>query len=241
MNRKYKNSPLKEVVCEFRFNLSSEFEAEKIDLFYEQIKEYFPIKKEGFAVSVQVNIDSKKTKQEEVSRTEVKFEHYLSKDEKSFVQLDKNRVSIHRSSPYVSWQEFSPLIGKVHHAYVSTFEPANVIRAGLRYINEFSLSTDSKNLKDYFNLEFTIPMHSIGKLNSYSLGAVFQSNDEKNGIRILMGNTLDTSFVLDLDFFNLVENTLNVSDLPSWAELAHSQIEETFEAIISDKARQLID
>ncbi len=47
MNKQYKNPPITEVVCEFRFELESVFDQKTVDLFFNEIKEKFPKKKKA--------------------------------------------------------------------------------------------------------------------------------------------------------------------------------------------------
>jgi len=62
MNKQYKNPPITEAVCEFRFELETAFDPKIIDLIYEEIKEKFPKKKKGQFYQAEFKIDAKEKK-----------------------------------------------------------------------------------------------------------------------------------------------------------------------------------
>lgn len=102
MIKTYKNPPLLEAVCEFRF-MDARYSKKDVLIFYEKIKKNFPIQKKGKVNQLAFKIDTEKTAEENkeyISQDSYEFEQFFSVDEKYSIQLDGDRISIHRIKPY---------------------------------------------------------------------------------------------------------------------------------------------
>ena len=247
MPKTYKNPPIIEAICEFRFELPGPHSGQQTAAFYDKIKGAFPNAKKGKIHSLEFKISPDEESGEEKKNYKkgfTEFEQYFSHDEKYSVQLDGGRVSIHRIKPYTSWTEFSPRIKLVYNSYVECFSPTNVSRAGLRYVNEMSFPTKDFVFDDFFNIKVSLPSLVEKSQQSIFIGSVFEQEGGKDAIRVQFaekqGSTTDSIFVLDTDYF-LVSTPLVLSDVENWIERAHANLEEVFEGIVSDKTKAIFD
>lgn len=249
MPKTYKNPPLLEAVCEFRFVIAGNYSAEQVSTFYEIIKGSFPLQKKGKINKLEFRIDTEKTPEENkgsISQDFYEFEQYFSEDEKYSIQLDGGRVSIHRIKPYTAWSQFLPLIQTVYGAYLETFKPKELVRIGVRYINEIVLPVDAFIFSDYFTLSASVPSLNEDNRQSIFLGSAFEQEGGRDAIKVQFGDkqlpeeTGNKAFVLDLDYF-LVTATVALDEVDEWLTTAHTNLEKVFEGIVTEKTKQFFD
>lgn len=249
MAKTYKNPPLLEAVCEFRFVTDGNFSAEQITSFYEMIKGSFPLQKKGKVNKLEFNIDTEKTpeeNQQSISQDFYEFENYFSEDEKYSIQLDGGRISVHRIKPYRAWSEFFPLIQIVYSAYLEAFQPTELARVGVRYINEIVLPAEGFIFTDYFTLSASLPSLEASSPLSIFLGSSFVQEGGRDAIKVQFGDkqlpteTTSKAFVLDLDYF-LMTPTVALEAVDGWLTTAHTNLENVFEGIVTEKTKQFFD
>ena len=248
MSKTYKNPPILEAVCEFRFELSGKASTKQVSAFYEKIKGSFPVSKKGKVGSIELKVEPDKSSgKNQMTHKEnfYEFDQYFSQDEKYSIRLDGGRVSIHRVKPYTSWTDFFPLIKLVYSSYIQSFSPIKVLRIGLRYVNEIILSSEKFVLQDYFNINASLPFFSKESQKSIFLGSVFEQEKGRDAIKIQftekkIKKTSEKAFVLDFDYFLATPSILS-NRVEKWIEEAHNKIEEAFNGIISDKIKLLLD
>ncbi len=241
MNKKYNNSPITEAVCEFIFDISNTVDNVFVDKFYDKIKEIFPDRKKGLDNKVEFKIDQK-SGNDFFNKTTQKFDQFFSKDRKTFLQLKKDgRISIHKIKPYDSWTIFSKQISIVFQSYLKLAEIKSVKRIGLRYINNFQIQELSFKLEEYFNFRPATFGAVPSDLAGFSIGSIFAFEDKKDLAKVqilnLPSNTEKAVFMLDIDYYSGMPNTIRVDDSCAWVEKAHSHIEELFESILTDKIK----
>lgn len=249
MAKTYKNPPLLEAVCEFRFVTEGNYSAEQITTFYEMTKGNFPLQKKGKVNKLEFNISTEKTpeeNQQSISHGFYEFEHYFSEDEKYSIQLDGGRISIHRIKPYKAWSDFFPLIQSVYGAYLEVFKPKELVRIGVRYINEIVLPSGGFIFSDYFTLSASLPSLEESSPQSIFIGSSFTQEDGKDSIKVQFGDKqlpeemASKAFVLDLDY-SLVTSPVALDTANEWLTTAHTNLENVFEGIVTDKTKQFFD
>ncbi|MEK7572688.1 MAG: TIGR04255 family protein [Patescibacteria group bacterium] len=248
MPKTYRNPPIIEAVCEFRFELSGKPSEKQIATFYEKIKSSFPVSKKGKVGSIELKVESDKSSgKNQMTHKEnfYDFDQYFSQDEKYSVQLDGGRVSIHRIKPYISWTDFSPLIKLVYNSYIKSFTPIKVIRIGLRYVNGINFPAEQFIFSDYFNVKFSFPSLVEKNQKSIFIGSVFEQEKGRDAIKVQLVEKQGTqvserAFVLDFDYF-LTTPFITSDKVEKWIEEAHNNLEEVFESVVSDKTRILFD
>lgn len=249
MQKTYKNPPLVEAVCEFRFGITGPLTQEQTDSFYAKIKGLFPLSKKGKIHSLEFKIEPNKTlEKDDKSYKEgfYEFDQYLSLDEKYSVQLDGGRVSIHRIKPYVSWTDFFPIIKTVYSSYIENFRPKQLLRIGVRYVNEIGIPTEGFSFNDYFKIKASLPSLDENNQKSLFIGSVFEQESGRDAIKVqfaekqLLKPGSNRIFVLDFDYF-LVNPVVELKDIENWLKKAHNNLEVVFEGIVTDKTKILFD
>lgn len=133
-----------------------------------------------------VKIDTKENK-EEVIKNFHKFDKFFPEDEKTLVQLDKNRLSIHQLKPYTSWQKFLSLIETVFCAYTNNIKTKLIQRIGLRYINKIEIQSPF-GIEAHFNLRPNIAEALPQNLSNFMIGLVFVMEGGLDNARVQLAN-----------------------------------------------------
>ena len=245
MNKQYKNPPITEAVCEFRFEWETAFDPKIIDLIYEEIKEKFPKKKKGQFYQAEFKIDDKEKKQEISSKIIREFDQFFSEDEKTLIQIDKERLSIHKLKPYQSWSGFSPLIKLVFNSYTKNIKAKFIQRIGLRYINNFEIPLGSFDIEQYFNLRPVMLGGLPQELSSFMVGTIFTFEDDRDSAKVQLVNKSSSGerifFILDIDYFLTQPNSISKEKVDEWLEAAHQNIESIFEKALTEKVKILFN
>lgn len=239
MGKKYLHPPLIETLCEFQFDPHSAWDASIPMQVYEKIKSVFPIRRQ--AINYPTNLQSRSASDE--PRTGERM-HFLSPDERSLVQVGVHLLAVNCLKPYPSWQIFLPLIRRSFQAYCKSASPKNIFRIGLRYINRLELPGAAPRLEDYLEFyPYTGPLIERN-FRTFVTGIDLRFENGRDILRMQSLNTespaVDTSAVLlDLDYFCSLPGHISFVETYEWLELAHDRIEQTFEASITPRAREL--
>lgn len=243
MTKKYKNPPIIEAVCEFRFLPDGDLDIKKVENFYEEIKSDFPIQEKRKKHFIDLKVEKGKPVKENFRQGFIEFDQFLSEDKKYFVQLDKGRVSIHRVKPYISWGDFNPLIKKVYTSYIKNFSPLKITRVGIRYVNEIIIPIDNFSFDKYFTINPPFSFLENDEQKAISIGSVFEQEKGRDAIKIQFAEKqpkepLTTRyFMLDLDYF-LSEPDISFEEVDSWIGKAHTTLENTFDTIFTDNLKE---
>jgi uncharacterized protein (TIGR04255 family) len=242
MSKQYKNSPITEVICEFRFELKNEVNNSMIDLFFNKIKDTLPDRNKGKLQKIKFDVNSEKNS---VDRTLEEFDQFFSSDKKTYVQLDKGRLSIHRLKPYQPWSEILPLIKLVFNSYIENIAIKSIQRIGLRYINNLKMPPGPFDIEQYFNLRPIMAGSLPQELVSFMVGTMFSFENNQDNARVqLIDQSSDINpsfFLLDIDYFTVKVNTVFKENLSKWLETAHKNVENIFEETLTDRVKVLFN
>ena len=237
MGRFYEDPPIIEAVCEFRFQPSQPWDWTILGLFYDRVKKEFPNKKQQNAIELRIHPSGGEIKQQ----LQMQF---WREDEKSLLQVGVDLLTINMLKPYPNWAIFKSLIAEAFAIYKDIAQPKGFHRIGLRYINQINTGEKEARIEDYLRAYPTVPKE-IPQLYTGWLQRVDVPFEPLNGIlRLHVGSVREeqqkaVSFLLDLDFGTLRASDVALDEALDWVEQAHSQIEQVFEACITDKARTL--
>lgn len=242
MGRCYKNSPIAEALCEFRFEPSVPWDLTIPGLVYEKIRETFPKKRQAKVLETSLS-GGRESIQQQVKMTErIQF---LRGDEKALVQVGSNLLAVNHLKPYPTWQEFLPLIRQGFNAYLEVATPTVIQRIGLRYINRIEIPGQRIELEDYFEFYPFIAPNLPQDLGSFIVGIVVPY-DSRDSLRLQITtapierpNTV--AVLLDLDYFLAQPGQVSLDKVFEWVEVAHTRVEEAFEACITDRLRQIFE
>jgi uncharacterized protein (TIGR04255 family) len=249
MSIQYKNPPIREVVCEFRFQEGSPWDLSVPGLIYSKMSDEFPRKLISQTPEISTTIvgapegrAQQTLRQLSVGLIHDSLRFWRSEDDFGFISVATNRISVSHSRPYPSWEVLLPIIMRTFNAYKDTAQPKGLQRIGLRYINEIYFDLSNIDLEDYFDFyPFQGPglPQNIASFNC-SIGSLF--NDNRDGLRLQMTSpTLQqpggVTVLLDLDYFLHEPLSVDLENVSDWLNSAHKQIEDTFEGCLKDSLR----
>lgn len=238
MSKKYKNPPIVEALCEFQFepNPDSAWDLVVPGLIYDDLQDSFPKREPGrlFAVGTRAQFQFNEA---------VRF---LSEDEKTVVLLGENVLSVNRLKPYSSWEEFLPLIKKGFAAYIDVVKPKGFRSVELRYINDIEVPDRYDRLEEYVNVRPSVELTLPQSIEAFIIGIQLPYEDSRDSLRIeLTGFSVEETdtvrTTLDLDYSLVEAGEVSPDQVFQWLEVAHTRIEESFEACVTDKAKQMFE
>ncbi len=130
---RYRNNPLAEVICQFRFPEILTIETNIPDKFQEAIRQEFPVysvQKES-APPTMTNHGGRLTIQTPAQTNNYQF---ATADGLWRVNLTSKFISL-ACSQYDCWEDFAAMVDKPLAAFIQIYKPAFFQRVGLRYVN----------------------------------------------------------------------------------------------------------
>ena len=243
MGKVYKFPPLIEALCEFRFEPSQLWDWTIPGLVYDKIRNEFPKKKQQNVIEMGV-----RTTQEDITpsiKGGIARMQFIREDESALVQVGPDLLVVNHLRPYPTWGEFKTMIENALRVYQTVVSPKNVRRIGVRYINRLEMPTQQVEIEDYLVAVPKVPPSTPQSFATW-LQRVEIPFDEANGLMILQSGSVkqeeqsNPSFLLDLDFITLDSKMVSLETAMEWVEVAHTEVENTFEACITSKMRELM-
>lgn len=243
MSKRYKNPPISEVVCEFQFGQDSPWDFTIPEIIYEKIRTTFPIRSQITQVTTGISAN-----QEELGQKigTVPIMRYLNENGTALIQIGTHLLSVNHLKPYSSWQKFLPLIEESYETYCEVAAPKSIHRIGLRYVNTIQITGQSINLEDFFEFRPYVGRdlpRTIGPFMT-SVQLPFENSRDILNLQLvsLAGISSDgVTILLDLDYFLVQPSKVRLDEISEWVDNAHNNIEEIFEACITDRLRQVFE
>jgi len=241
MGKKYRNPPIVEALCEFRFEPDEPWDMAIPGLVYGKIRDGFPIRRQAKAFEVSVAAGPEGIGQQVLTTNRMQF---LREDEKALIQVGPNLLAVNHLKPYPTWQEFLPLIRHGFEAYLIAARPKGIRRIGLRYINRIEFPGERVELADYLEFRPFVGERLPKDYGPFIVGIQISFEDSRDALRLqLTSATVETpgtiAVMLDLDYFLAQPGGVSQDDVFKWIEVAHGHVEEVFEACITDRLRQM--
>ncbi|MGI6413132.1 MAG: TIGR04255 family protein [Syntrophomonadaceae bacterium] len=239
---KYKNDPISEVICEFKFSPDTQWDPSIAGFFYREVMADYPIKETRVGKNVEFVSEDSGIRQKINS---VEYLACLNASRNQVVQITTRTLIINHLAPYTHWEAFFPVIQKVFHSLQSVTELKGIEKIGLRYINKIKIPEKAFELNKYF--EYYPNLGNLPGCNHFMVGCMIPYNNNRDLARIQLtpanNQEPDTSIIiLDIDFFlHLIDETVNVDNALSWVDDAHSTVCKIFEACIKDTLRALFN
>lgn len=245
MREKLINSPIREVVFEIVFKKDLKLDSTIPGLLFEEIQEKFPNKKNVVEGKIEFKFDSKEKEPiKNISQQEIP--QFLTSNGSIFVIIKKDRISIHHLKKYTSWENYYDLMKFVYNKLIAVVKKSmsidlnkdQILRLGLRYINNIEIPSEDFKVEDYFNYKLKL-VDDENSLEAFILGGIYKKGDDFLKIQFNTGNPDSSSlnFVLDLDYFTNIISSNNIMD---WLNKAHEQIEEIFFKSITNKTIKIL-
>ena len=240
MDRRYKNPPIVEALCEFQFEPDSPWDLVMPGLVYEKVRDTFPKRRQARVLDLGILAGPEALEQQVRSTDRMQF---LREDEKALVQVGPHFLAVNHLEPYPSWEEFLPLIKRGLKAYRDVADPKGIHRIGLRYINRIEFASQRIDLKDYFEFRPFVGPNLPQEFGPFIVGiqVIYEgSNILKITLTTARTETPDTiAMILDLDYFLAKPGEVVLDNVFEWVDVAHDRIEGAFEACITDRLRQM--
>lgn len=239
MSKKYKNPPIVEALCEFQFEPDTSWDLVMPGLIYDELRDVFP-GREPDRVLLQTPSSSGPRVQysEAIS--------FLRKDSKVSVLVGPNILSVNHLAPYSSWEDFVPMIKRSLEAYTNVVEPEQLQNVELRYINNLSVPKEPNKLGDYLNLRPFVDSNLPQAFRSFITGIQVPYEDQRDSLKIEVQGSSEAEsdsirVRLDLDYILLRTEEVDFEDVFEWLDVAHSRVEDAFEACVTDKMKQTFE
>lgn len=243
--RQYKNAPIQEALCEFRFAPGHEWDVTVVGKLHERVK---------------VSYDGKAKQQDVVTANLMVPEHggppafamnrnygktqFPSTDARRLLAVGPDLLSVHGFAPYEGWEALKPRIASALGDYTKVAEPEGVRRIGVRYVNRVVIPGDRIDLATYF---LCSPADIDGLPDTMSSFVQRTEYDYGDHVRLLLTFASapseqdgEATFLLDVDVI--------WEDEPAALEGAMEIVEDlrcrerdAFEALITDELREIFD
>jgi uncharacterized protein (TIGR04255 family) len=239
----YRNPPVIEAVCEFRFPKGTQWPEDITEKFYEKVKDSFPHK------------EVHKGQELEITAKEDDFRHKIVSIERTTLQSEKPRIqihignrilSIHCLQPYPSWEVFLPRIQRAFDTIRKVTDITGIDRIGLLYLDKIEIPEGGDTLGEYFNFYPFIGKNLPKNFINFIVGCEFPFADMRDICRLQLTRALQerpgySTFILSTDYYLAKRHMISQDDVDEWLENAHQEVREIFEGSITDKMRALFE
>lgn len=241
MTKKYKNSPLTEVVAEFSFIPDKSWNSTITGDIYSRVKEDFPeIKQRQDQIMLAVPTEQKP--KERVQMDFVELVQFWDKANTKLVQVGRDFLTVNALEPYPTWESFLPIIIKTFNSYCGSAGPKGIRRANLRYINTIELPKEKLEFEGNFELITPIPQGLKYPMRFINTHLEFSLNEidvlAQKFTSVPAPDTLLTNLVLQIEVVMNKFNGIEISSTEKWLNEAHDVIVDVFEKTVSKDLKQ---
>ena len=224
--KQYKRPPVIEAVIEIRFSAELTIECRK-DEYYQKIRTEYS----NIAVPLINNTDP----------YPLKPYRFMNNTGEKIIQFSINRFSIHEKA-YQTFQKFKAEAIKYIELFCKNYSITNLKRFGLRYINHIPIERDNGyiNLSRYLNFGYILPKQISNKPELFH--TVLLTNVDDGRLRILIqSQEIAQKEIIILDFDLFYEGDIQIKDLQRYIDKAHSHTKDTFESLIANEYRKVME
>ncbi|WP_067048849.1 TIGR04255 family protein [Methanofollis ethanolicus] len=240
----YRNPPIVEAVCEFRFSSDTPWEQDLPDRFYDAVRDHFPIRESRKGQSLEIKANATGIEKHTVETVDIPV--FFTKDRKMLVQLGPRALSVHCLRPYPSWEVFGPTIRRAYEIIDSlTGGIRGFDRIGLLYVDKIEIPGETVRLEDYFAFYPHLGEGLPEEVVNFMVGCDFAYND-RDICRLKLTqampekqNTL--AYLLSTDYFLAQKDTVRPEDACAWVEEAHIKVKALFKGCITKKLEEIFD
>ena len=250
--RRYKNPPIEEAICEFRFKPGPDWDLTIPGKLQAKLgDEYTGKPRERRRVEVGIEAQLGKPSNLRYGE-ELAMVQLVTKDGKRMVGVGSDILSVSMLRPYhdvsrpggSGWDEFKPRIADALDAYRSVAEPVGVFRIGIRYINKIAILQNEIRVENYLKCALPDVDGLPDRLNNFISRVEYVYED---GVRLVLSQGLiqapsdDFGFLLDLDVIWENATPIVLDDALSRVKDLRNRERDAFETVITDEARKLFD
>lgn len=141
--RTYRNPPIQEALCEFRFAGGASWNVTLQARFVQEFQQEFGGRVEEQTVYAAALLLGH-APPGLVTGPKAQQLRFIPDDENAPVIVGENTLSVHALAPYPGWDAFRPRIERALEVYLRIAQPSGITRIGVRYINRFEVPTASR-------------------------------------------------------------------------------------------------
>ena len=239
----YRNPPVIEAVCEFRFPPDTPWDAAIPERLYELVKGEFPHR------------EVQKGQELEITQNNTEIGHKIVPVERTILYSENRRILLHVGDrilainclqPYPSWEVFQRKIMRAFSAIQEVTGITGVDRIGLMYLDKIEIPGETGRLIEYFNFHPGIGEHLPQAFINFMVACDFPFADMRDICRLQLTRAMQekpghSAFILTTDYFLAKRQAIAPGEVPLWLENAHKEAREIFEGSITDKLRSMFD
>ena len=250
--RRYKNPPIEEALCEFGFAPGPDWDPTIPGKLQAALgDEYSGKSKEQRAVQVGLRVQKDKPTDLQYGDGLAKVQLF-TKPGTRMVGVGPDVLSIHMLRPYQDpldsekggWEEFRPRIVDALNAYREVASPSGVDRVGVRYINKILVPLASVRIEDYLKCAY-LEIDGLPQDYGNFLSRVEYRYDDEARLVLAHGlfgsSPKGVECLLDLDVIWQPGTLMSWEESLRIADDLHERAGSAFEAVVTDKARELFD
>jgi len=250
--RRYKNPPIEEALCEFRFRPRQDWDLTIPGKLHGEIQDAYsgkPRQQNVVEATLQTGGDQRPnvTYREGLAKVQL-----VTEDGTRMVGIGQDVLSVHMLRPYQDavapeksgWDEFRPRLEEALDAYWHVAGPVGVYRIGIRYINKIVVPQRRVEVGDYLKCA---PPNADGlpdQMNGFVSRVEYVYED---GVRLILSHgNADApkdhiGFLLDIDVIWEASDPVDRDEALAKADDLRARERTAFEALITDDARGLFD
>ena len=250
--RRYRNPPIEEALCEFRFKPGRAWDLTIPGKLQAAIgDEYMGKPQEQRVVQVGLEVQGDKPSNLQLGEGLARVQ-LVTGNGKRMVGVGSDVLSIHMLRPYQNprepklsgWEEFRPRIETALDAYWKVAQPVGVLRIGIRYINRIVIPQGTVRIEEYLKCGMPDVDGLPDQLTNFMSRVDYTYGD---GVRIVLSQgSIDAppdhvGFLLDLDVIWENPEPVDKARALTIANDLRDRERAAFEAVITDRARELFD
>lgn len=243
MPTRYRNSPIVEAVCEFKFKQDASWDATIPGLLYERIRDTFPEKEQRQTQDVRF-VQGPEGVSPEVRPVE--YVMFRDTDKKRIIQVAPHVLLVNRLYPYTIWEDFIEAIATALNNLLAVYNEKGVEGLTLRYLNRIAIPDSNVTLEKYLNFYPYLGENLPQTTTAFVVGCVFPFAEERDACKLQLSSAITqdnekSAFLIELSYSLVKSDQFSISDAIPWIINAHKQIEHIFEGCITDELRQLFN
>ncbi len=241
MDETYTNPPVTEAICEFRIDLTTDWDLTVPGLYYARVRDELPVREQRRIRNVEVVMAEEGLREELLVRERMQ---YFTPDMIHGVQIGPHLLAVNMLRPYTSWSRFRPRIEHAFGVLRDLVEIETLEGLSLHYINVLEVPEGDADPRKYL-----APIPPLGEIlparpDSLLVGCEIPFEEGRDACRIEITDAIPerkegTAFLLDLEYFLSSPNTLPAGDSMRWLDNAHTRLVDIFEACILEPARDI--
>lgn len=243
--RRYRNPPVVEALCEIYF-ADSAWDDTVPGAFYERIKRDFPQKRQRNIQQAEIALGPSELKAG--VRHLPPWMQFVSHEKHRMVQIAQNLLVVNQLQPYPHFEEWEPEVYRALSIYRELAQPKNAARLGLRYINRVVIPGARVQMEDYFTIYPNLPPGLSDTHGSSLVRVEVPQIEHGHAVLITFGTAASETrkqdeqvFMLDLYDILQLEGSLEDIDFKEEVQRAHNNLVVAFENSITDRLRGLFE